>query len=291
VIDILMPFYGDPDQFRQAVQSVRRQSSDRWHLRIRDDLYPDDFAVDWVNRLKDPRITAVRNTSNLGVSRNFQACLDDATAPWVTFMGCDDLMHPRYVEVVEEAAARSRAAMIQPRVAVIDEAGRRATPVADRIKRVLMPRGAGVHTLAGEALAARLLTGNWAYFPAICWRREVIAQRGFAADLELVLDLDLILALLEAGESFELLDQELFAYRRHAASASSAAAGDAIRFAEEKAFFLDAEVRMQELGWQRAARAARWHATSRFHAASLMPGAAMSKNRRNVRRLWAHVTG
>jgi hypothetical protein len=53
---------------------------------------------------------------------------------------------------------------------------------------------------------------------------------------------------------------------------SSTRAHDGTRFAEERAFFAEAAARFDALGWPRAARAARWHLTSRLHALRTLPG-------------------
>ncbi|MGH3629279.1 MAG: hypothetical protein ACRDRL_17805 [Sciscionella sp.] len=84
-------------------------------------------------------------------------------------------------------------------------------------------------------------------------------------------DLAVLLELIRRGESLVLDDRVSFQYRRHAASASSSDAFTGVRFAEERRFFMDAAQRMERLGWRRAARAARWHLSSRLHALSLAP--------------------
>ena len=291
MIDVLLPFFGDPRLLRCAVQSVRSQTSEDWRLIVVDDCHPGASVRSWLQELGDPRIEYRRNERNLGVNANFQHCLEIAEADHVTFLGGDDLMLPRYVEVVGAAARSSGAAMVQPRVQVIDGSGARVRTVTDEVKRRLMPGVAGQIRLRGEGFARRLLLGNWTYFPAICWRREVVLAHGFRPGLDLILDLALILDLVADGEEFLLLEEECLAYRRHLESASSLAAVDTARFDEDRAFFASATARFEGRGWDRAARAGRAHVTSRLHAASLVPTAARTRDWHAVRALLRHLAG
>ncbi|CUR53937.1 conserved hypothetical protein [metagenome] len=289
MIDVLLPFYGDPALLREAVESVRAQTCGEWRLLVVDDCYPGESVEPWLSGLGDPRIHYARNPENLGVNRNFQHCLELAEADHVVFLGCDDVLLPRYVEVVAAAARSTSAAMVQCVVEVIDSAGRPAMNLTDRVKRRLMPEVRGRLTLSGEDLARRLLVGNWAYFPAICWDRRAALAHGFRPGLGLVLDLALILDLVADGADFVLLDEVCFAYRRHEDSASSVAAVDTRRFEEERAFFADVARQLEDRGWTRAARAARLHVTSRLHAAALLPAALRTRDRRVVRSLLRHL--
>jgi hypothetical protein len=69
------------------------------------------------------------------------------------------------------------------------------------------------------------------------------------------------------------LPEDVFRYRRHGASASSASVLNGARFDGERRYFALAQQQAAERGWSRAARAARTHLTSRLHAASLVPRA------------------
>ncbi len=289
MIDVLLPFYGDPGLLRRAVESVLAQTNPDWRLLVVDDCYPGDCVEPWLLSLGDRRIVYSRNAENLGVNRNFQHCLELAEADHVTFLGCDDVMLPRYVEVVGAVARRTGAEMVQCDVEVIDGQGQPVRTLTDSVKRRLMPAVNGSLTLHGEDLARRLLTGNWAYFPAICWDRRRALQYGFRPGLDLTLDLGLILDLLSDGADFILLEEVCFAYRRHDDSASSVAAVDTRRFTEERAFFHDVAERLAHRGWPRAARAARAHVTSRLHAGALLPSAARARDTVAIKSLLRHL--
>lgn len=285
-----MPFYGDPDLLREAVESVLAQEDHRWRLVVVDDCYPDVEAARWVSLTGDDRVSYVRNETNLGVSGTFQRCLDLATAPWMTIMGCDDRLLPGYVGRVRQAIdAFPEAAWIQPGVVVIDEQGRQYLPLPDRLKNFYRPRVTTTTILGGEQLSRSLLRGNWTYFPSLCWRHDVVAAHGFRPEFEIVLDLSLQLDLIVEGHQLVLDPVPSFEYRRHSASVSSVGAGDGTRFAEEKALLLRTADTVGGLGWRRARRAAAWHLSSRLNALTRLPAALRSRRPASLTPLLRHA--
>jgi glycosyltransferase involved in cell wall biosynthesis len=291
-LDITMPFYGSPEQFRLAVQSVLAQTDPDWRLTVVDDVYPDEEPGRWLQSLGDDRIVYVRNSTNLGVSGNFQKCIDLMTEEHGVIMGCDDLLGERYVaRVTELITAFPSASYIQPGVDVIDDEGRPTLPLADRIKRLCRVRGPHPSIHSGEPLAASLMRGNWTYFPSLCWRTETLKRHGFRAEYDVVLDLALQMDILTSGGSLLVDDEVVFSYRRHEASVSSGGAQDGSRFIEERDYFAELRGRFDELGWPRAARAAALHATSRLNAVSRLPGALRARDRAGAAILARHALG
>jgi hypothetical protein len=286
-IDIMMPCYGDAALMRAAVQSVRDQTDQSWHLTVVDD---GDLAEvpGWFAGLGDERITYIRNPKNLGINRNFQKCLDLATREHLVMMGSDDLMAPHYVATIQRLIAEyPEAALIQPGVVIIDGSGAESRTLVDTAKRRLYaPRVSGTEVLGGEELAISLLRGNWLYFPSLCWRREPMAKFGFRPRLEVIQDLALILDLVEQGEQLVVDESTVcFSYRRHSASESSTQAVDGRRFAEARDYFLALAGRLDEAGWPSAAKAARRHTSTRIHALTQVPIALRSGQFGNARTL------
>ena len=286
LIDIVMPYYGDVPMMQGAVRSVLAQTDGRWRLTVVDDGQ-EPGVPEWFAGLGDPRVRYERNERNLGITVNFQKCLDAADADLVTMIGCDDELRPDYVATVLALyEAHPEVAMVQPGVEVIDEHGTVVTPLADRMKRNLFaPKTSGVQIMGGEDLAASLLRANWMYFPSICWRTKAIQSVGFDPAFTIVQDLNVTLSLVKAGEKLAVSDQVCFRYRRHLASESSAQAVSGTRFREERRFFLAEAARMDAMGWHKAARAGRHHLSSRLHAATLVPSAAKRGDLANLRGL------
>jgi glycosyltransferase involved in cell wall biosynthesis len=264
-IDIMLPAYGDNALVRETIASVLAQDDPRWRLTVIDDA-PGDLKS-WVAELGHEKIRYLPNERRLGINRNFQRCADEATEELVMLLGADDRLLPDFVARVHAAAEQHPAvAFFHTNAIVIDENGQPAMPLADKIKRLVSIKG-GVVT-GGERLATSLLHGNWMYFPSVVFRRDVLKKHGFREGHDIVLDLDLYLRILLDGGRVVLFDRPGIEYRRHAASLSSATAGTGARFDEERDYFAETATAMAAAGWPRAARAARWHLTSRLHAAA-----------------------
>lgn len=289
-VDIMMPFYGDPGLFRLAVESVRGQSDPDWRLVVIDDRYPDERPGEWLRSLADPRIHYTRNKQNLGVSGNFGRSIELAQADFVTIMGCDDLLLPRYVARMHELIRENGdAAYIQPGVLVIDDEGSPFLPLPDRVKRHYAPRVSSTARLEGETLATGLARGNWTYFPSICWRRQVLSAHGFDPELDVALDLDLQFRIVDAGGVVVVDAEQTFAYRRHSGSVSAWKANDGSRFLEERRVLDAAARRARDRGWNRTVRAASRRLSSRLSALSRLPDAVAARDAEGVRSLLRHA--
>lgn len=291
-IEITMPFYGSPELFKLAVLSVLAQSDTDWRMTVVDDVYPSTEPGEWLVSLGDSRITYIRNPVNLGVSGNFQKCVDLMTEEYAVIMGCDDLLGSRYIaRVAELIAVNPNVSYIQPGVDVIDSNGTPTLPLADRIKKFCRVRGVHPRVYSGERIVTSLMRGNWAYFPSMCWRSELLKKHGFRSDYNVVLDLAMQIDILCDGGTMLVDDETVFSYRRHTASVSSGGAQDGTRFIEERDYFREARRRFDALGWTRAARAARNHLTSRLHSASQIAGALRTGDRHGVAILAQHTIG
>jgi len=264
-IDIMLPAYGDNALVRETIRSVLAQDDPRWRLTVIDDA-PGELKG-WIAELGHEKVRYLPNETRLGINRNFQRCTDEATADLVQLIGADDRLLPDFVRRVHAAHdEHPEVALFHTNAIVIDEHGNPALPLADKIKRLVSIKG-GVVT-GGERLATSLLHGNWMYFPSVVFRRDVLQKHGFREGYDIVLDLDLYLRILLDGGRVVLFDRPGIEYRRHAASLSSSTAGTGARFDEERNYFAETARAMAAAGWPRAARAARWHLTSRLHAAA-----------------------
>jgi len=273
-LDILVPYWGDPDLMRETVDSVLAQDRDDWLLTVVDDAYPDPQIFEWLSGLDDARVTVVRHPANVGITANYRECIARASQEHVMFLGCDDVLLPNYVGVVLDAfSAVPDAVMVQPRVRVVDETGRPSAGLADTVKqRLLRPRGSERTVLSGEPLATSLLHGNWLYWPSIAFSRKAVHEIGFRVEMPIIQDFALELDLVAGGGRLVVDPAVCFLYRRHMGSASSTTLVDGSRFADERTYYAMAAAQMEALGWTKAALAAHARLTSRAHALSLLPG-------------------
>ncbi|MCZ4081790.1 glycosyltransferase family 2 protein [Streptomyces antarcticus] len=289
--DFMLPYYGDVRLMQDAVRSVLAQTDREFRLVVIDDGREAEVPG-WFEGLGDDRVHYTRNAHNLGITKNFQKCVELSEADYVVIMGCDDLLHPDYLKTVRGLAeATPGIGMVQPGVEVIDGSGRVTQGLADNTKkRLYQPQVKGTRLRAGEELAASVLRGNWLYFPSIAGRGEALRKVSFRDDYSVIQDLALVVDLLEAGERMVVDNSAtVFQYRRHAVSESSVQAFSGTRFTEAARYFHAVAERMDARGWPKAARAARFHSASRLHALTMLPGALRRRHSEGVRALARHA--
>ncbi|MGM1062349.1 glycosyltransferase family 2 protein [Saccharothrix sp. Mg75] len=273
-IDVFMPFYGDVTLMQEAVRSVLAQRDQDWRLTVVDDGQPVDVAG-WFTELGDPRVRYLRNERNLGVTGNFNRCLDLVEHDLVVLVGNDDLMLPDYVGRVRALHARfPTAGIVQPGVEVVDQHGAPALGLVDRGKRrAYAPRVEGPTAFSGEDLAVSLLRANWLFFPSLCWKADAVREVRFREEFTVVQDLALVLDLVARGVVLVADDEVCFRYRKHVGSETSRAISDGTSYTEAGNLFHEYGDRFAALGWNRAARVARSHVLWRLLALASLPAA------------------
>lgn len=289
-LQIFVPFWGDPDLLFQTIDSVLAQRNRDWEMTIIDDCYPDDTVPERMSAYTDPRINYVRNPQNLGITENYREAIRRASSEYITILGCDDLLHPHYIDVVTDAIIRHPAAdVIQPGVKVINEHGETIRPLADRIKRsMLTPRG-GETILTGEEMATSLLRGDWLYWPSLTFRTETLQRIDFREGLPIIQDLALLIDIALDGGSLVYTPPVAFSYRRHGSSASQKTLLDGRRFTDERTYYDTAHTLAKAKGWNRTARVARVRLMGRLHALTELPSVLRHGNSAGLKSTLAHI--
>lgn len=292
-VGIYIPFWGELEYLKTAVQSVQAQTDPDWALTVVNDAHPDRSVDAYFAGMTDARITYLRNETNVGITENFRRCARMATEPRVVVMGCDDYLLPGYVEAIRRAHEAFPAAdLIQPGVDVVDEHGQTVVPLVDAVKqRIMRPRHTGPAILKGDELAANLMQGNWLYWPSLAFKRETIQKHDFRDGFPVIQDLALITDILLDGGELLLIPEVVFCYRRHSSSASSLELRDGSRFTGERRFFELARSLAATRGWTKTQRAARLHMTSRLHALSLLPDTLKRRDLRTAKLILRHGFG
>lgn len=291
-LEIFCPFWGDPDLLFETVASVRAQTNPDWRLIVIDDCYPDESVPARFAAIEDPRITYVRNEKNLGITENYREAIRRATTPYIAILGCDDLMHPEYVDVVLRAIQEApQADVIQPGVVVIDENGVLVSPLVDRVKQgLLAPRTTGATVvLTGPDMATSLIRGDWLYWPSLVFRTETVQRIDFRDGLPIIQDLALLMDIAFDGGSLAYTPEVVFSYRRHGSSASQKTLMDGRRFRDERAYYRTARELARAKGWKKTARVARVRLMSRLHAVTELPGVIRHGNGAALKSTLAHI--
>ncbi len=292
-LDIFIPYWGDPGYMRETVNSVLTQTSDDWLLTVVDDAYPDLEIQDFITDLQDPRIKYIRKDVNGGITENYRTCVSLATEEVMVILGCDDVLLPNYVATILAAHKRfPGAAIIQPGVQVIDENSAVVKTFVDVVKqKVVRPHGNGPQLVSGEFIATNLMHGDWLYWPALAFRTDRMKAVDFRDGFPIIQDLALIMDMIYAGDQLLIEPTVCFAYRRHSESASSSKLIDGSRFVGERDYFTLAAAQANELGWNKAERAAKLRLTSRAHALALVPKAVLARDLPATKTLTRHIFG
>lgn len=206
-----------------------------------------------------------RMWGSLGISRRAR---NVPGGEYTVFCGTDDTFLPGYVDrVLELAKSLPDADVLAPPVIAVTADGQRSVSLVDRMKRLLTPRGSGgVVALRGDVGTARMLIGDFLYFPSLAWKTATLRTETFDSRLSIAVDLDLLLRLLLGGGTIAVGNgPPVFSYGRHAGSASSAAIAGGQRYAEEMTVHRWAAARAMSAGWRRSVVCARLAPTVRAH--------------------------
>lgn len=291
-VEIFVPFWGDPALLYKTVDSVRAQSEPDWRLIVIDDCYPDASVAEYFATLDDARVSYTRNATNVGITENYREAIRRATTEHIVILGCDDLMHPNYLDVIHRAlAVVPHADVVQPGVQVIDEDGIVVLPLADRVKQQLLaPRGdSGVAVLSGERMATSLIRGDWLYWPSLTFRTATLKRIDFRDGLPIIQDLALLMDIAFAGGTLAYTPTLAFSYRRHQESASQKTLLNGERFRDERAYYRQARSLARNLGWRRTACTARLRLMSRLHGIAELPGVTRRGTAAGLQSTLAHI--
>lgn len=102
-ISVMIPVYNRVHLIDRTIESVLNQQFQDWDMVVVDDASQDntiEVVSDYSHR--DSRIRLVVNDKNLGLTRNWNRCLELATGPLVQILQSDDLIDPDYLMRVSE---------------------------------------------------------------------------------------------------------------------------------------------------------------------------------------------
>lgn len=223
---------------------------------VLDDDGPEHGTRQLVEGVGDDRIRYVRNRHRLGMSRNWNRCLELADTDLLTLLHYDDRLKPDYIRVMREtSAAYPTVASVHCGAEIIDETGSPQFSVVDAAKRAALSRRTTV-LLEGEEGVRALMRGNFIMCPTSCFRRSRLPSVAFR-DLQMVPDLDLFVRMLFEGLQLLVLPNVMYSYRRHNRSATELHTASLVRFIEEAQLHDEVAEMSEQRGWASAALVAR----------------------------------
>jgi glycosyltransferase involved in cell wall biosynthesis len=212
-LGIVLPVYNGAPFVDEALASVFAQTRDDWRLLVVDDASTDGSAA-ILARVRDPRVTVVRNARNLGLYQSLDSSVGRIQSEWIAILMQDDRLHPTYVEEMTRLVAHQSAADgIWISRHTIDERGARLATGSD----------------TGEVDAAAAGIGRWhtAIRHGCTWiisgsvtRRRVFHEVPLRIDLPHCGDYDWFLRAVRS-HAFVYWDRALIDLRQHPRQASA----------------------------------------------------------------------
>ena len=266
-ICVAVPYYSNLEYLGVALRSLVSQTDAQWTAIVVDDAAPEPGADAVVAALGDVRIRYVRNERNLGISGNFNRCLELAgvDADVAVVFHADDVLDPDYVATMRRAHLDfPTATCAAPQVTVIDHLGVPTRTIADSVKLLLWPRRLPA-TLTGDRGLARLMRGLFFYCPSVSYRVALLPELRFDGRWRQVMDLDLYARMVLDGGSIVLVPGRTYRYRRHDGTMTAQNSRSLVRLDEEVAVSREIAAAARSMGWTRSARSAQVRLTVRLN--------------------------
>jgi len=126
LVSIITPSYNYAAYLQQAIRSVTDQTYRNIELIVCDDCSKDNsYQIALDEAQKDPRITVLRNDTNLGISKTRQRLLENCRGKYVGHLDCDDFLERYAVEEMLRVFEKdSVLALIYSDSAYVDQAGK-----------------------------------------------------------------------------------------------------------------------------------------------------------------------
>jgi GT2 family glycosyltransferase len=282
ILTLVVPFVDEVEYLKRTLDSIVRQRDGRWRAILGDntrDPATREAAATIVASYGDVRMQFRRSQEHVSQCANFNRCLEAADTELVALVHSDDELLEDYVgEALALAARHPDAAALFFPARIIDERSQARFSLADFVKHFITPRGRGDVVLRGEHGLRALARGCFIMAPTVVYRMPRFAGLRWDESLRMSADLDLWSRVLLAGGAIVgTRKPPVYAYRRHAQSATAAFNASLYRFEEESALYDRIAAWAAERGWASAARVARAKTMIRLHLLAAMAGDALRR--------------
>ncbi|MEP7263544.1 MAG: glycosyltransferase family 2 protein [Bacteroidota bacterium] len=197
-VSICIPVYNGGEYLDECIQSAVRQVYSAFEIVIVDDQSKDN-SVEIINKwiAKDQRIRLFVNEKNLGLTGNWNACLQHAKGEWIKFLFQDDILAPDCLQKMLMYADKAKFISAERNFIFeegVDEITRhqystQLTSPADEFS-LKQPS-----LISAEALCRKVIQRNSSNFigepTAVMFRRDLIEECGmFSVDYDQICDLE-----------------------------------------------------------------------------------------------------
>ncbi|HXZ97297.1 MAG TPA: glycosyltransferase family 2 protein [Burkholderiales bacterium] len=213
LVSICIPAFNAAHQLSDSLGSAMRQSYANLDILVFDNASSD--GTEGVVRSladRDSRVRYLRHESNVGMVRNFNACIEQARGQYVKFICADDSLEPICVErMVNVMSAHPQVSLVACARRLV--AGNlHAAGIARYSRRFLLTEGTA-------AIRRCFFLGNLIGEPTAVMFRRADAARGFHDGYRQLVDLEMWFHLLKHG-AFAFLPDPLCRILQHAKQAT-----------------------------------------------------------------------
>jgi glycosyltransferase involved in cell wall biosynthesis len=209
-ISVAIPTYNCAPLLRQTLLSVLAEDlpADQLDIAVVDDCSTKDDPESVVKELGGGRVRFMRHERNVGIARNFNACVRQARGDLVHILHGDDFVLPGFYSAVRDAAVRfPDVGLFCTRAFIVDEAGE-IDSLTTRPRFLESP---------SRDVRPMIYSGNPLVTPSIVVRRSAYARVGlFEESLSHVADWEMWVRLIAACGGVSI-NRALAAYRVFAA--------------------------------------------------------------------------
>jgi glycosyltransferase involved in cell wall biosynthesis len=208
LVSVCIPTYNHARVVGDALRSAIGQTHTDLEILVIDNHSADETEL-VVAKISagDPRVRYVRQPENIGMPRNFSACIAFARGEYIKMLCADDALEPQCVGAMVAAMAR------HPEVALVASARRLAdehmTP-----GRVIGARRRFARIGGREMIRECFIFGNRIGEPSAVMFRRADAQRRFEERYSQLVDLEMWFHLLQKGD-LVFLPEPLCRIRQH----------------------------------------------------------------------------
>ena len=268
---IVIPFFSNEAYLNEMLCSVANQTSSEWVCVVVDDSGRENRAESTVISLVNPKITYIKNETNLGLAKCWNVGLKHMTRNFgptvVGVVHADDVLEPQFVEVSLRAhAANPEAVAVHTAVTVVDEENKKRFSFPDFVKFHVAPyKHSRSISTSGDAGLASVLRGNFVFCPTVSLKTELISLPLFDPQWNMAVDLELISRLLLNGQTVVGVPDFVYRYRRHRNNLTSQLTDTTARFVEEISFYKQVVAKCEQKGFAKSGTTASRMTMIRLH--------------------------
>lgn len=268
---IVVPFFSNEEYLLELLHSVENQTSTEWVCVVVDDSGRENEAESTVLSLANPKITFIKNETNLGLAKCWNTGLEHMIRNFgptvVGVVHADDVLEPQFVEVSLKAHFdKPSAVAVHTAVTVVDEFNKRRFSFPDFVKFHVAPyKHSRSISTTGDTGLASILRGNFVFCPTVSFKTNLISLPLFDTNWTMAVDLDLISRFLLQGQTIIGVPDFVYRYRRHRNNLTSRLTDTTVRFIEEIRFYRKVVVVCESVGFVKSAVTASHMTMIRLH--------------------------